>query len=268
MPYAIVNGIKLYYEVHGEGFPLVMIMGLGADSNWWPPRIIEELSEDYKVVVFDNRGAGRSDKPDNRYTIDLMADDVLGLLDYLGIRKAYVLGVSMGGMIAQSLAIRYPEIVEKLVLCVTSPGGPEAVPPTPEAMKQLLLDRSSVSVDVLAEMLIKTLLTRDYIEEHSEELKSYIMKALQYPMPAHAYMRQLEAISEFNAYDKLDKIRVPTLVISGGKDIIIPPENGRLLARKIPNSKLVVFENSGHGLILQELDRFVSIVKKFLQSDP
>ncbi|MCE4614279.1 MAG: alpha/beta hydrolase [Desulfurococcales archaeon] len=266
MPYATVNGIKLYYEVHGEGFPLVMIMGLGADSNWWPLRIIKEFSKDYSVVVLDNRGAGRSDKPDSKYTIDLMADDVLGLMDYLGIRKAHILGVSMGGMIAQSLAIRYPEVVGKLVLCVTSTGGPEAVPPTPEAMKQLLLDRSSVQVEVLAEMLIETLLTKEYVEEHREELKSYIKRALQYPMPAHAYNRQLEAILEFNAYDKLDKIRASTLVISGGKDIIIPPDNGRLLAKKIPNSRLVIFENSGHGLILQELDRFVSVVMQFLQS--
>ncbi|MCE4606135.1 MAG: alpha/beta hydrolase [Desulfurococcales archaeon] len=268
MPYATVNGIKLYYEVHGDGFPLVMIMGLGADTNWWPPRIIEEFSKDYKVVVFDNRGAGRSDKPDTKYTIDLMADDVLGLMDHLGVRKAYILGVSMGGMIAQSLAIRYPEVVRKLVLCVTSPGGPEAVPPRPEAMEQLLLDRSSVSVEVLAEMLIQTLLTEDYVKQHYEELKPYILRALQYPIPSHAYMRQLEAISEFDTYDELDKIKAPTLVISGGKDIIVPHENGRILARKIPNSKLIIFEYSGHGLILQETDRFISVVKKFLKNDP
>ncbi len=264
VPYAKVGDLNMYYEVYGEGFPLVMIMGLGANTNWWDPFLIEEFSKHFKVVIFDNRGAGRTDKPEVEYTIKMLADDTVGLMDHLGIKRAHILGVSMGGMIAQELALNYPERVEKLVLCVTSPGGGVAVPPKPEAMTVFTMDRSKMTDDEIARETIKVLYPEEYIREHPEVIEASIERVSKYPIPPGAFMRQVNAIMNFNAYDRLESINKPTLVVSGGKDILVPPENGKLIAEKIPNAKLVIFEDSGHGLITQERERFARLVIDFL----
>ncbi|MEM1512884.1 MAG: alpha/beta fold hydrolase [Candidatus Jordarchaeales archaeon] len=265
MPYAKVRGLNMYYEVHGEGFPLVMIMGLGANVYWWDPFIIDEFSKHFKVVVFDNRGAGRTDKPGVEYTMGMFADDTVGLMDYLGISKAHVLGVSMGGMIAQEVALNYPDRVEKLVLCVTAPGGQVTVPPKPEAMALLTMDRSKLTDEQIARETLKVLYPEEFIKAHPEVAEATVERISKFVIPADAYMRQINAILKFNAYDRLGSINKPTLVVSGGKDILVPPENGRLIAEKIPNAKLVVFEGSGHGLITQERERFVKLVIDFLK---
>jgi len=123
MPKVKVDDIQIYYEVRGEGFPLVMIQGLSDNLDCWDPRLVEELSRKYKLVMFDNRGAGRTDISYREYTMKLFADDTAGLMDALGISKAHVLGLSMGGMIAQELVLNYPEKVAKLVLCSTGSRG-------------------------------------------------------------------------------------------------------------------------------------------------
>lgn len=126
MPRVKVDDIEIFYEMQGEGAPLVLIMGWTASSESWDPQLVEELSRFYTVIVFDNRGTGRSDKPDLEYSIEMMTDDVAGLLEAINIQKAHVLGFSMGGMIAQELALRYPEKVSSLILCGTSCGGQTA----------------------------------------------------------------------------------------------------------------------------------------------
>ena len=264
MPKIRVNEINMYYEIHGEGFPLVMIMGLGADVTWWEPELIEGFARKFKTIIFDNRGAGRSDKPAIDYSIKMFADDTRGLMRALGIDKAHVLGVSMGGMIAQELAINYPEAVEKLVLVVTTPGGPKTIPPTPKALAQLTMDRTGMKPEEIAEKIVETLFPEEYLSKHPEIAKEFAGRTMKYMIPPDAYLRQLNAVLNFNAYDRLDRIKAPTLIVMGGKDIIVPPGNGRLLAERIPNSRLVIFEESGHGLIAQERDRFLKTVLEFL----
>jgi pimeloyl-ACP methyl ester carboxylesterase len=129
MPKVKVNDVQIYYELHGDGFPLVMINGLGGHVYTWNPDHIRELLKRFKLVLFDNRGAGRTDLSDKEYSIKLFADDTAGLMNVLGIPRAHVFGISMGGMIAQELVINYPKKVEKLVLCSTSCGGAKAVQP-------------------------------------------------------------------------------------------------------------------------------------------
>ena len=126
-----VNDINMYYEIHGEGFPLVMIQGIGQSSLMWPPIFLDEVSKSFKIIIFDNRGAGRTDKPDIEYSIKMFADDTIGLMDALNIERAHVLGYSMGGIIAQELVLNYPKRVEKLVLCSTDCGGNKAVHMSP-----------------------------------------------------------------------------------------------------------------------------------------
>lgn len=154
MPKVRVNDIQMFYEVHGEGFPLIMIMGLTGNTNWWDPRWIQTLSEKFKIIAFDNRGAGRTDISDREYSIKLFADDTAGLMDALGIPRADVLGISMGGMIAQEFVLNYPEKVKKVVLCSTHCGGAKSVQASEEVLGTLTADRSGVSVEEVARMTI------------------------------------------------------------------------------------------------------------------
>jgi pimeloyl-ACP methyl ester carboxylesterase len=127
VPKAKINDINIYYDVHGDGFPLVMVMGFLGNADCWDPRMLPALSDKFKVIMFDNRGAGRTDVSDKEFSIKLLAEDTVGLMDVLNVPKAHVLGTSMGGMIAQELALNYPGRVEKLILTATFCGGPHSI---------------------------------------------------------------------------------------------------------------------------------------------
>jgi len=263
MPKVKVNDIQIYYEVHGEGFPLIMIMGLGANVDWWDPRTIQELSKKFKLVIFDNRGAGRTDISDRKYTVKLFADDTAGLMDALGISRAHVLGVSMGGMIAQELVLNYPEKVEKLVLYSTYCGGTKSVLPSQEVLEMLTADRSAFSPEEIARMTIPLIFTEDFIKNNPDFIELTIQQGLRAPISNEAFTRQLNAIMEFDTYERLSQIKVLTLVLQGKRDVLVPPGNGPVLAKAIPNAKLVYFENSAHGLT-EEMEKVISVLLDFL----
>jgi len=263
MPKVKVNDIQIHYEVYGAGFPMLMITGLSANIDWWDPRIIQELSKKFKVVVFDNRGAGRTDISNRTYSIRLFAEDTAGLMHALKISRAHVFGISMGGMIAQELALNYPEKVEKLVLCSTNCGGAKAVLPSHEVFKMLMADKSAVSPEDIVKMTMPLLLTEDFIKGNLDFVELRVQQMLRAPISTEAFMRQLNAIMTFNTSDRLSQIRTPTLILHGKKDILVPPENGSILAEAIPNAKLVYFENSAHGLI-EEIDKMIHVLLAFL----
>jgi len=263
MPKVKVNDIQVYYEVHGQGFPLIMIMGLAGNLDWWDPRMIQELSEKFKLVVFDNRGAGRTDVSDRRYTIKLFAEDTAGLMDALEISRAHVFGISMGGMIAQELVLSYPKKVEKLVLCSTNCGGRKSVLPSGKVLEMLMADRSAPSPEEMARMMIPLVFTEDFIKKNPDFVELAIQQILRAPISKEAFMGQLKAIMEFNTFDRLSQIRAPALILHGKRDILVPPENGSILAKAIPNAKLVYFENSAHGLI-EEMEKMIRVLLDFL----
>lgn len=263
MPKVKVNDIQVYYEVYGEGFPLLMIMGLSANLDWWDPRMVQKLSKKFKIIMFDNRGAGRTDVSDRKYTIRLFADDTAGLMDALGISRAHIIGGSMGGMIAQELVLNYPEKVEKLVLCYTYCGGTKGVQPSGEILELLSADRSAFSPEEIIRMSIPLLFTEDFTKKNSDLVELSIQRMLKAPISNEAFMHQLNAIMEFDTYDRLSQIRAPTLILHGKKDILVPPENGSILAEAIPNAKLVYFKNSAHGLI-EEMEKAIQILLDFL----
>lgn len=263
MPKIKVGDINIYYELHGDGFPLIMIMGLGANIDWWDPRLIHELSRKFKLVLFDNRGAGRTDVSDKQYSIKLFAEDTAGLMDALRIPKAHVLGISMGGMIAQELVLNYPEKVEKLVLCATFCGGAHAIHPSPEIISALAVDRSMLSPEEVARITIPLIFTEEFIKNNSEFIELTVQQMVKAPISNEAFMRQLNAITEFDTYDRLPLIKKPTLILHGKKDILVPPENAFIMAKAIPNAKLVYFENSAHGLV-EEMDKVISVLLDFL----
>jgi len=169
----------------------------------------------------------------------------------------------MGGMIAQELVLNYPEKVEKLVLCSTNCGGTKSVLPSQEILGMLMTDRSTVSPEEIARLTIPLLLTEDFIKENPDFVELTIQRVLRAPISNEAFTRQLNAIMNFNTYDRLLQIRAPTLVLHGKRDILVPPENGSILARAIPNAKLVYFENSAHGLI-EEMEKVLPVLLDFL----
>jgi len=264
MPTVDTNGLKIYYEVHGGGEPLVMIMGLGANLDWWGPDLIERLARRYRLLLFDNRGAGRTEKPAARYSIRMFADDTAALMDAVGIPRAHVLGVSMGGMIAQELALQHPQRVERLILACTSCGGFRSAPPSLKALAWLL-DRRAPP-EVVKERQLRLLFPERFLAGHRDEIEAYWRRAGRWPIPPAAFRRQFGAILRFNACGRLSRIQAPTLIMTGDEDILVPPRNAEILAARIPRARLEIFPGGGHGFIAQFPDRFCEVVEDFLSS--
>jgi len=263
MPKVRVNDIQMYYEVNGEGFPLVMIMGLGGNLDWWEPRMIQGLSKNFKTTVFDNRGAGRTEASDKEYTIKLFADDTAGLMDALGVSRANVLGISMGGMIAQELVLNYPEKVEKLVLCSTNCGGERSVPPSEEILNSLMQSGSAPSAEEAAKMVVPICFTNEFVAKNPGTIESFLQRILKVPISPEVFLRQIGAIMSFSTFDRLSEIKAPTLVLAGRRDILIPPENGSILAKAILGAKLVLLEKSAHALT-EDVEEATNAVAEFL----
>jgi pimeloyl-ACP methyl ester carboxylesterase len=264
MPFVKVNDIKIYYEIYGEGFPLVMIMGLGADLNWWTPEIIEPFSQHFKVIIFDNRGAGRTDKPEMSYSIKQFADDTVGLMDALDIKKAHVSGVSMGGMIAQEIALNYPERVEKLILNSTHCGGSKQKLPSDDVLEKMA-DPPEMTPEEFVNEIIPLIYTEDFIKKNPQFIESYKKRLLNTPIPIDSYRRQIQAIASFNTGMRLKKINTPTLILQGKEDILVPPENANILAKRIANSRAVLFDNAAHALFQPDPERVIKETLNFIK---
>ena len=261
MPIIKVNDINMYYEIHGEGFPFIMILGLSCDVNWWTPEIIEATAKDFKTIVFDNRGVGRTDKPEIDYSIKMFADDTIGLMDVLNIQKAHILGFSMGGFIAQEITLNYPERVEKLVLCSTHCGGTKSLPPSNEVMNFLI--NPPEDVIELINGFIPLLFTKTFIENRPDFIESYKQQMLKIPIQLTSHRRQLQAMS-FNAARKLKEIQTPTLILQGKEDILIPPGNAEILAKGISGAKLIMLDNAAHLFFQPDPQRVINLIKEFL----
>ena len=254
MPQVAVNGIKVYYEIHGKGDPLVLIMGLRRNAEWWYCQI-PALSEHFKVIAFDNRGAGRSDKPRMDYSIRLSADDTAALLEALGIKRAHVLGISMGGYIAQELAINYPDKVRSLILGCTSCGGERAVLMSQERMK----DFEAVDGLTPEQILRKNMdiyFSDEFIQEHPEKIKEFMEISFRYPQPAEFFERQFAACLKHDTVDRLRLISVPTLIMAGEDDPLVPSENSRILKDLMPVAELFLFPGCRHCFFIEASEEF------------
>ena len=233
MPFVQSNGIQIYYETHGEGTPLLLIGGLSNDVTDYE-RMIPLLCAHRKLILFDNRGAGRSDKPDIPYSIEIMADDTAGLLEALGIAQTDVIGVSMGGRIALDLALRYQRMVHKLVLVSTS----ARVLPTPSRKR------------------LDTLLRIPFAQKWMNALNRY-------PQPYYAFWRQREASGGYDATSRLDQIHSPTLILHGKKDSVAPYALAQEMHEKIQGSQMVTFDG-GHIFLFFHPKEFAQAVLDFL----
>lgn len=241
MAFAENQGTKIYWDEEGAGAPVLLIMGLGATSDWWW-RTRPILAQRYRTIAFDNRGVGRSDVPPGPYSIPLMASDAAAVLDAAGLDRAHVIGVSMGGMIAQEFALQYPDRVLSLVLGCTAPGGPKSVRAETSAI-QLLTGRATMTREEAEEAVIPFVYSPSTPRARIEE--DLAVRRPWYPTPA-GYTAQLQAIFAWQAFDRLPHITAPTLVIHGQCDRLVPSGNGELIASHIDGAKLVLLPNAGH----------------------
>lgn len=228
MPSVRVNDIDIYYELRGDGPPLVVILGLGGDISE-VDGVVRGLAEHCSVLAFDNRGAGRTDKPREPYSVSMMADDTVGLMRAVGWDKAHVLGISLGGRIAMDIALRYPGVVDRLVLVAT---GPRVVPSLRRRVIMGVLSRSGPRGA--------------------------------YPQPRYAFANQLDASGAYDCTDRLSQITAPTLVMHGRKDKTAPYALAQDMAERIPGARMTTFDG-GHLLVFMgERQRFVDEATAFL----
>lgn len=248
MPRIASNGIELYYEIHGQGRPLLLIGGLGYGLWMWH-KMIPLLAEHFQVIAFDNRGAGQSDQPAGPYNVAMLAEDTAGLLDALAITRAVVMGHSMGGFIAQQLALTRPDLIDRLVLSATNFGGPRHVPVTQAAIA-VMMDRSGDPVDVVRRG-ISVACAPGFMDNHPTEVQDLIDYRLTNPVPPVQYQAQMAVglglFSAEAAFDgRLSAIKAPTLILFGEHDQVVPPANADLLQEQIPDSQVVILPGAGH----------------------
>ena len=265
MPKVSVNGLKLYYESEGEGAPVVLIPGFAA-GRWIWFKQTAELSRRFRVVIFDPRGVSASDKPEGSQTITLLADDIAHLLETIGIESAHIVGASFGGFVAQEFALKYPAMTQKLVLCCTSFGGPNHVVPAPETLQALASTKGLNSEDRMRENLLLAF-TPEYVRTHSDEVDHIVRMRATNEVPEHIYLSQLQAAMSFNVESRVAEIRSPTLVLSGDADVIVPVQNSRNLAEKIPGARLQIIEGGSHTFFIEQAGEFNRIVTQFLATD-
>ncbi|MBV7504027.1 alpha/beta hydrolase [Bacillus sp. sid0103] len=266
MPHTTGNGINLYYEVHGEGEPLLLIMGLSLNSKSWF-RTIPALSEHFKVIIFDNRGTGLSDKPNTPYSIEQMAEDAKCVLDSAGVDSAHVYGISMGGMIAQRLALMYPSRVRSLILGCTTSGGANHVQPSAEVSMLMLSRGSSIATpEEMAWATTPILYSQAFIENQRELVAEDIQRRIEIPVLPYAYILQLQACLAHDTSNEIDQIQVPALVIHGDADKLVPYQNGINLAEKIPNAEFLTIQGAGHIYVTEANELVNEKVLDFLKN--
>ena len=261
MPFASNDGVRLYWEESGRGNPLLLIMGFGYPLDMWH-RTRPVMARHFRTIAYDNRGVGSSDVPGVVYRMEQMAEDAVCVLDAAGVSRAHVFGMSMGGMIALELAIRHPERVMKLVLGSTACGGPNAAPPEPGAIDHLMKSGTQSAEDSMAAArpyIYDPQTPRERIEEDEQIL------ARKYPS-TNGHMGQLEAMLHWQSYDRLGEVRAPTLVLSGEDDRLIPSQNGRIIAGRIPGAKFVLIPQASHMFITDQPERTHIAILEFLNA--
>lgn len=252
---------KIYWDEQGQGTPLLLIMGLGYPSALWH-RTRPILAQHFRTIALDNRGVGSSDVPPGPYSIATMASDAAAVLDAAGVSHAHVFGVSMGGMIAQEFALQYPERTRALILGCTAPGGPFAVR-AEKKVTDILFARGMTfeqSREAILPHIYDAATPRDKVEEDVAIRRRWVTSQA-------GYIAQLQAILAWQSYDRLHEIKSPALVIHGKSDALVPPANGKLIAERIPNAKLVLLDHASHLFTTDQTEAAHHAILEFLSAD-
>ncbi len=272
MPQISVNDVTINYHSIGSGEPIILIAGLGLDHMCWLYQI-PFLQQYFKVIVFDNRGIGKSSASSGSYSIKMMADDTIALLKSLGIYKAHVLGYSMGGMIAQEIAINYPEQVKKLILCSTFAKHQSFYEMIRSNIKELLSINMkngledfthSLSFSNLYELFIHQIFSEDFLKTNFEIVMHTFGQYLSTDTYVETFFKQLYAIYQHDTIDRLPQIASETMILAGDSDTLVPLDCAKVLANNISQSSLNTVKHADHVFHIEQPDRFNHLIFDFL----
>jgi len=254
---ASANGIEIYYEEHGSGQPLVLTHGIGGSADNWAP-VLPDLAGRYRVITWDVRGFGRSDKPPGPYSAELWARDLAGLLDALAVERAYLVGHSMGGVIAQRFALDFPERLAALILASTSSQVNE------RAMAHWMGQADAIERDGFGAWVAaqQAGYTEEFLRAHPDQLENDRRRVEL--NDSSAYAAGARAVAAYNFTSELKQITAPTLILQGLTDPQTPPGGSVIINRHIPGSRLVMLEGTGHGIYTEHPEKFVHLLTEFL----
>jgi 3-oxoadipate enol-lactonase len=257
------NGpVAIAYDVRGRGAPLVLIQGVGIGRWGWEP-VADRLARRFQVVTIDNRGIGDSDAPRGQASTRTLAEDVVAVLDHAGIPQASILGTSLGGMVAQELALAHPERVDKLVLVATLPGGPRSRP-MPFRTGYLLATAPFLTDEARLEQFVGRTLGPATLRRRPEVAERLAAAKRAHPQSEQAWRAQNAAGMLFNPLGRQRRITQPTLVVQGTADQVVEPGNARVLAGLLPDARVELFDGAGHLLYWEYPERFGQVVTDFL----
>jgi len=258
--------LRIAYErrgaLHRRHPWLVLIQGLGFDRSGWAP-VTRRLQRRFRLLLVDNRGSGRSEAPVDSLTVADLANDVVRVLKAARVRQGHVLGTSLGGMVAQELAIGYPERVNRLVLACTTPGWPYAHP-MPTASVRLMAATSQLSREVALRRHVENALAEQTVQDRPELVERLIAHQRRRPNDPAAWAAMAAAGARYSGGLRQTRIQAPTLVLHGAADRVVDPRNSQLLATRIPNAQLRIFPDLGHLFFWEDPEGFCKVVTSFL----
>jgi 3-oxoadipate enol-lactonase len=261
--HAEASGIRLAWEARGEGDAILFVHGLGYDRHGWGPAP-EMLAARFRVLMFDNRGVGESDAPPGPYSTREMAEDALAVLDEARVEVAHVVGTSLGGMIAQELALEHPQRVATLVLSATTPGGETAVPMPPQGIERFAAFAQDPSPETLLG-LVENSLSATTVASRPELVEEIFQYRLAHPPDLAPWLAQAAAGNSFSSLERLPELEAPTLVMHGTDDNVVDYRNSELLARAIPDAELLLVPETGHLGFWERPADFAETVTEFVE---
>ncbi len=262
------DGLKIRYEIRGQGDPVALIMGFSGSSRTWGEPFIAGMERSFQLVLIDNRGTGESDKPDRPWTLADMAADVGTVLDHAKINRAHIFGISMGGMIAQEFALAFAPKVRGLVLGCTNCGTSQSVQAPAEVVAKLIPEPGASADEQLRRAFSVACGTAFNNSERGRQfIRGIIAEIGKYPLtPQHTFNRQMMAIQGFDSHARLGEIKAPTLIIHGDDDAIVPFVNAEILNKAIAGSKVHAINEAGHMFFWEAPEETVRVATEFFKA--
>jgi pimeloyl-ACP methyl ester carboxylesterase len=260
------DGTRIHYEIRGQGAPLALIFGYAGSSRGWGEPFLKLLATRFRTILIDNRGTGESDKPEKPFSMADMAADAASVLDHAGVERAHVMGISMGGMIAQEFALNHPARLRGLVLGCTLCGLAHSVAGDPQALAALQMNpKEPLAMQV--ERLLAACCAPQFLASPSGQavLKERVAEVMNYPMtPLHTYQHHWGAVTGFDTFERLPGIKAPTLLITGTSDLLVPDANADIIRERIPGARIHKLPGVGHVFFWEKPEASAAAVTEFL----